>query len=94
MLLRMQLIGPNELLMILLIIGLLFGASKIPEIARNLGKSIGEFKKGQKEAELELEELEKELEEKKKGDGEKEMGRGVERSLEEWREYENFGRRK
>ncbi|AGK61643.1 Sec-independent protein translocase TatA [Archaeoglobus sulfaticallidus PM70-1] len=58
-------IGPNELLAILLIAFLLFGASKLPELARSLGKSMGEFKKAQKEAEIELRRFEKDLEEGK-----------------------------
>ena len=42
-------IGFPELLIILVVILLLFGASRIPQIARSLGKSVGEFKKGLKE---------------------------------------------
>lgn len=38
-------IGGWELLLIFVIILLLFGAKRLPEIARSLGKSIGEFKK-------------------------------------------------
>lgn len=41
--------GMGELIVILLIVLLLFGASRLPEIARALGKSIKEFKKGAKE---------------------------------------------
>jgi sec-independent protein translocase protein TatA len=37
-------IGPMELLVIFLVILLLFGAKRIPEIARGLGKGIREFK--------------------------------------------------
>ena len=51
--------GPNEILVVVLLVGLLFGASKIPEIARALGKAKGEFIKAQKEAELEIKELER-----------------------------------
>ena len=47
-------IGAQELLLILLIILLLFGARKIPEIARGLGKSVAEFKKGTKDIEEEI----------------------------------------
>lgn len=54
-------IGTQELLWIALIVLILFGASKIPEVARNLGKSVAEFKKAQREAELELRELERDL---------------------------------
>ena len=64
-------IGPNELLMILIIIFLLFGASKLPELARSLGKSVGEFKKAQREAELELIEFERKLREGRFTAGEK-----------------------
>ena len=37
--------GPGELLLILFIILLLFGAKRLPEIARGLGEGIKEFKK-------------------------------------------------
>ena len=37
--------GMGELVIILIIILVLFGASRIPEIARSLGKGIKEFKK-------------------------------------------------
>ena len=45
--------GLGEILVILLIIVIFFGAKRIPEIARALGKSLGEFKKGQKEGTME-----------------------------------------
>ncbi|WP_230972331.1 twin-arginine translocase TatA/TatE family subunit [Archaeoglobus neptunius] len=58
----MQLLpGGQEWLLILLLIFVLFGASKLPEVARSLGKSMGEFKKAQREAELELRQFEREL---------------------------------
>lgn len=41
--------GGSEVLLIILIILLLFGAKKLPELSRSLGKSLGEFKKGQRE---------------------------------------------
>ena len=41
--------GPLELGVILLVILLLFGAKKLPETARGLGRSITEFKAGMKD---------------------------------------------
>ena len=41
-------IGP-EWIVVLIVIVLLFGAKKLPELARSLGKSSSEFKKGMKE---------------------------------------------
>ena len=41
--------GHTEIILIIFIILLLFGAKKLPELSRSLGKSLGEFKKGQKE---------------------------------------------
>ena len=41
-------IGMGELIVILLIALLLFGANRLPEIARSLGKAVQEFKKGMK----------------------------------------------
>ena len=42
-------IGTQELLIIFLIILLLFGASRIPEIAKAMGKGIRDFKKATKD---------------------------------------------
>ncbi len=39
-------LGPTEIILILVVILLLFGAKKLPELARSLGKSSKEFKKG------------------------------------------------
>lgn len=39
-------LGSQELLVILLIVLVMFGGSKLPEIARSLGRSMHEFKKG------------------------------------------------
>ena len=44
-------LGGQELMLILLIILLLFGAQKLPELAKGLGKGIKEFKKAQNEIE-------------------------------------------
>lgn len=45
----------SELLVIFLIIILLFGAKKIPELARGLGRGIREFKDASKEIKSEIE---------------------------------------
>ena len=55
----LQNIGFPELLVIFLIILLLFGATRLPEIARSLGRSMQEFKKGVKEIEKDVEEVRK-----------------------------------
>ena len=47
-------LGYQELLLILLILVVLFGASRIPELARSLGTSIREFKKGAAEVKEEV----------------------------------------
>jgi len=68
-------IGPTETMLIFAIILLLFGADKLPEMARSLGKAMGEFKKAQKEAEYELSERQypKKVAEKGKADRIKRM---------------------
>ena len=42
-------IGMGELLVILVIVLVLFGAKRVPEVAKSLGKSIKSFKDGLKE---------------------------------------------
>jgi len=49
--------GGMEMVVILLIAVLLFGANKIPKLARSTGEAMGEFKKGRQEVEQELQEL-------------------------------------
>jgi len=41
--------GFAELLVIVVLLFLFFGAKRLPELARSLGKSINEFKKGRSE---------------------------------------------
>ena len=55
-------IGLPEILLILLVVLLVFGAKRIPEIARALGKASFEFKKAKKEIEKETDSLMKESE--------------------------------
>jgi len=42
-------LGGMELFLILAVVILLFGAKKLPELAKGLGKSINEFKKASKD---------------------------------------------
>lgn len=46
--------GTGEIIIILIIILLLFGAKRIPELARGLGKGIREFKDASKNVEKEI----------------------------------------
>jgi sec-independent protein translocase protein TatA len=39
-------LGPTELLVILVIVLLLFGATRLPKLAKSLGQASSEFKKG------------------------------------------------
>ncbi|MBR3021986.1 MAG: twin-arginine translocase TatA/TatE family subunit [Bacteroidaceae bacterium] len=50
-------IGMPELIIIMLIVLLLFGAKKIPELMSGLGKGVKSFKKGMKEVEDEIEKI-------------------------------------
>ncbi|MEO0275316.1 MAG: twin-arginine translocase TatA/TatE family subunit [candidate division WOR-3 bacterium] len=52
-------LGFQEILLIFLIILLLFGAKKLPELARSMGQAFREFKKAMKETNEEEKEEEK-----------------------------------
>ena len=49
-------LGGTELIIALVIILLLFGAKRIPELARGLGSGVREFRQGTREGEIEKEE--------------------------------------
>ena len=53
--------GGIEMAIILMIAVLLFGANKIPKLARSTGQAMGEFQKGRQEVEKELQEMEDDL---------------------------------
>ena len=46
-------IGLPQLLILLLVVLLLFGSSRLPLLARSIGQSLNEFKRGMKEKEIE-----------------------------------------
>jgi sec-independent protein translocase protein TatA len=66
-------LGTQEMVLIFLILLLLFGAKKLPQLARGIGKSVGEFRKAREEFEDEIRKGGEELdeEERKKKDAEK-----------------------
>ena len=61
-------LGPGELIAIVVVILLLFGGKKIPELMRGLGKGVKSFKQGMNEVE---DEIKKPLEELDRNDGKK-----------------------
>ncbi|SEA61726.1 sec-independent protein translocase protein TatA [Desulfuromusa kysingii] len=62
-------LGTQELLIILVLVMIVFGAGKIPQVGGALGKGLRNFKKGIKDVDDDIEEGQvEELEEKKKTD--------------------------
>lgn len=55
-------IGVWEWVIIALVVLLLFGGKKIPELMRGLGKGMKSFKQGMKEVEEDVKEIKKDLE--------------------------------
>ena len=47
-------LGPMEIILIVLVVVILFGGKKIPELARGLGKAMNEFKKVSREINSEI----------------------------------------
>ncbi len=59
--------GGPEWIILLVIVLLVFGAKRLPELARSVGKSMNEFKKGMNESKEPSDEVSGEI--KKPGDG-------------------------
>ncbi len=57
-------IGPLEILIIVLLLVVFFGARKIPELAQGLGKGIKEFRKAMKDMANDTEETTKQISDK------------------------------
>jgi sec-independent protein translocase protein TatA len=55
--------GPTEIVVILLILVILFGPKKIPNLAKAVGESMGQFKLGKEEAEKQVEEVKEGIDE-------------------------------
>ena len=47
-------VGPWQIVLVVLVVLLMFGGKKIPELMKGLGKGISEFKKGKEEIENDL----------------------------------------
>lgn len=55
-------LGTTEIIVLVVVIGvLIFGAKKIPELAKTFGKAKGEFEKGKIEADKELKDFKGEI---------------------------------
>ena len=63
-LLALAMPGWPEIVFILVIVLLLFGAKKLPELARGIGQSLGEFKKAREDFEREIHKSASELNDK------------------------------
>ncbi|MCZ6673297.1 MAG: twin-arginine translocase TatA/TatE family subunit [Verrucomicrobia bacterium] len=50
----LQSLGPLEIFVVVFLILLLFGAKKLPELARGMGKAMKEFKKATKDVEEDI----------------------------------------
>lgn len=61
MVLPLGIVGPWEVVIIALVILLLFGGKKIPELMRGLGKGVKSFKDGIKDVEKELDDVDSEI---------------------------------
>ncbi len=76
--------GGPEMIVILLIVVLLFGANKLPKLARSSGQAMGEFKKGR-------EEIEEELSEMRGGNNEPDPDDSFDSNDEEFESEDSFG---
>ena len=55
-------LGSTEIIVLVVVIGvLIFGAKKIPELAKTFGKAKGEFEKGKIEADKDLKDFKEEI---------------------------------
>ncbi len=64
-------IGPWEIVLICLVVVLLFGGKKIPELMKGVGKGVKSFKEGMNEVQKEINETKDEVESGYNKDAEK-----------------------
>ena len=64
-------VGPMEIVLIALVILLIFGGKKIPELMKGLGKGVKSFKDGLKEVDYELNDRQDPHSERKDGEASK-----------------------
>ncbi|MFO7966465.1 MAG: twin-arginine translocase TatA/TatE family subunit [Archaeoglobaceae archaeon] len=72
--------GANELILTVVVIALLFGATKVPRVVKYSGKTFFEYKKGQREGEDGLRQIEnriKEMEEQDAGENSPDLIRSM-----------------
>ena len=62
---KLLMIGGTEIIFIIVLVLLLFGGKKIPELMRGLGKGIKSFKEGMKDVQGEVDEIKKDIESEK-----------------------------
>lgn len=65
---KLLFLGTWEIIVIVLVVLLLFGGKKIPELMRGVGKGVKSFRQGMNEVEDELKEVTKDLDDTKKAD--------------------------
>jgi len=61
--------GIPELIIVLVVILILFGPKKLPDLSRAIGKSIGEFKRGRQEIDEEMKKVHEDDDSDSKRDG-------------------------
>lgn len=61
--------GIPELIIVLVVILILFGPKKLPDLSRAIGKSIGEFKRGRQEIDEEMKKVHEDDDSDSKKDG-------------------------
>ena len=64
----LEIVGPCEIVIIALIVLLLFGGKKIPELMKGLGKGVKSFKDGLNEVEKDIKDVDATFKDDKSGD--------------------------